>query len=85
VWSAADAPQRPFSRAAGGSRPAISALGWLQTGSFQEALDLAIAAAQAADAETGADIITEWQLGTVSGRAGGFPGFRELTVEIETV
>jgi len=52
---------------------------------FQEALDLAIAAAQAADAETGADIITEWQLGTVSGRAGGFPGFRELTVAIETV
>jgi hypothetical protein len=50
---------------------------------FQEALDLAIAAAQ--EAENGADIITNWRLVTVSGEAGGFPGFRKLTVEIETV
>jgi hypothetical protein len=51
---------------------------------FQEALDEAIVAAQRADAETGADIITEWRLVTVTGRAGGFVGFREVTVEIET-
>jgi hypothetical protein len=49
---------------------------------FQEALDAAIAAAQAA--EPGADMITSWRLGTVSGEAGGIAGKRDLTVEIET-
>jgi len=50
---------------------------------FQEALDMAIAAAQAA--EHGADIITNWRLVTVSGEAGGIVPFRKLTVEIEKV
>lgn len=56
--------------------------GTSKNGNFQEALDAAIAAAQAA--EPGADMITNWRLGTVSGEAGGIAGKREITVEVET-
>lgn len=56
--------------------------GTSNTGNFQEALDAAVAAAQAA--EPGADMITNWQLGKVYGQAGGITGGRSLTVEIET-
>ena len=52
-------------------------------GNFQEALDHAIAPAQAA--EPGADMITKWRLETVKGEAGGIAGIRHLTVEIETL
>ncbi|MFL5384846.1 MAG: hypothetical protein ACJ8GN_20185 [Longimicrobiaceae bacterium] len=51
-------------------------------GNFQEALDHAIAAAQAA--EPGADMITNWRLERVRGKAGGIAGLTEITVEIET-
>jgi hypothetical protein len=55
--------------------------GTSREGSLQEALDLAIAAAQAAVA--GADGLTEWTLKSVSGRHGGIAGFRDITVTIE--
>jgi hypothetical protein len=51
-------------------------------GNFQEALDAAIRAAQ--EAEPGADMITHWRLGTVTGEAGGIVGLRKVTVEVET-
>ena len=50
---------------------------------FQEALDKAIAAAQAA--EPGNDMITKWRLGRVHGEAGGIAGLTNITVEIETI
>lgn len=50
---------------------------------FQEALDKAVAAAQAA--EPGADMITKWRLGRVHGEAGGIVGLSNITVEIETL
>lgn len=51
-------------------------------GNFQEALDHAIAAAQAA--EPGQDFITNWRLGSVRGEKGGFAPRNVITVEIET-
>jgi hypothetical protein len=50
-------------------------------GNLQEALDLAIQAAQ--KAAPGADRRVEWTLKEVSGREGGFAPVNEVTVTIE--
>lgn len=50
---------------------------------LQEALDEAVAAAQQAASQHGADLITKWRLESVTGEAGGFIGMRKITVEIE--
>jgi hypothetical protein len=50
---------------------------------FQEALNRAVAAAQAS--EHGSDIITKWRLDAVTGEAGGIAGLQKITVEIEKV
>jgi hypothetical protein len=55
--------------------------GTSKKGNFQEALDLAIAAAQ--KSAPGADRLVQWTLKEVSGRDGGIAGFREVTVTIE--
>ena len=55
--------------------------GTSKSGNLQEALDHAIAAAQAG--VTVADWLTEWTLKSVSGRRGGIGGFKEATVTIE--
>lgn len=56
--------------------------GTSDTGSLQEALDKAIAAAQ--QAEPGVDMMTRWRLNQVTGQAGGIAGLRSVTVEIDT-
>jgi hypothetical protein len=55
--------------------------GTSRTGNLQEALDAAVAAAEAA--QPGADILINWRLGTVSGERGGIAGVNNVTVEIE--
>lgn len=52
-------------------------------GNFQEALDKAVAAAQAA--EPGADMITKWRLEETRGEEGGLKPRNNVTVVIETL
>jgi len=50
-------------------------------GDLQEAIGLAVAAAQ--KAAPGADRLVAWTLKTVSGKSGGIAGLNELTATIE--
>jgi hypothetical protein len=74
----AQAPQSPAPNK-GGPAPGTFR-GTSAKGDFQEALGLAIQAAQ--QSAPGADRMVEWTFAGASGRHGGIAGFNELTVAI---
>ena len=75
----AQAPQSPAPNK-GGPAPGTFFRGTSAKGDFQEALGLAIQAAQ--QSAPGADRMVEWTFAGASGRHGGIAGFNELTVAI---
>jgi len=60
----------------------VSVTGTSKEGSFEGALASALREASARVNREGADRIVEWEMEKVSGRYGGFAGFREVSVTI---